>query len=46
MKTELLDDYERDIRAFVEEYSEGDFRQHARRVSVNISGFARAHLLR
>lgn len=46
MKAELLDDYERAIRAFVEEYSEGDFREHARRVPVNISGFARAHLLR
>ena len=46
VKAELLVDYERAIRAFVEEYSEGDFREHARRVPVNISGFARTHLLR
>ena len=45
VKAELIDDYENDIRAFVEEYSEGDFRELALRVPVNISGFAHAHLL-
>ena len=45
VKAELLEAYDRDIEAFVTDYSGNDWRERARRVPARISGYARRNLL-